>query len=70
MTGGIWSGMTRINFSGHLNGLFTQNLRRFLVENPDVVDPRKCVTAAYEAVKIEVEGLLLLYASLWKRHCA
>jgi fructose/tagatose bisphosphate aldolase len=52
--------MTKINISTHLNGLFTRALRAVLDEGPDVVDPRKYVSAGRDAIATETARLLTL----------
>ncbi|MGW4489354.1 class II fructose-bisphosphate aldolase, partial [Amycolatopsis sp. NPDC004368] len=63
LRGAVESGMTKINISTHLNGLFTRSLKQFLDERPDVVDPRKYVRLGRDAVAVETERLLRLLAS-------
>ncbi|GHF40298.1 ketose-bisphosphate aldolase [Amycolatopsis bartoniae] len=56
----VRSGMTKINISTHLNGLFTRAVKRFLDDNPQVVDPRKYLRPGRDAVADEIERLLVL----------
>lgn len=58
----IRAGMTKINVSTHLNGFFTRAIREYLTENPTVVDSRKYLKPAREAVAVEVSRLLGLFA--------
>ena len=58
----IEAGITKVNVSTHLNVLFTTEVRKFLAENPDVVDSRKYLNPGYAAVRDEVARLLRLYA--------
>lgn len=58
----IAAGMTKINVSTHLNVVFTQAVRDYLVADPKVVDPRKYFKAGNDVVKSEVERLLRWYA--------
>ncbi|WIB77415.1 class II fructose-bisphosphate aldolase [Curtobacterium sp. MCPF17_002] len=60
LSGAVRAGMTKINISTHLNGLFTRALREVLEERPDVVDPRKYVTAGRDAIATETARLLTL----------
>ena len=60
LRGAVHAGMTKINISTHLNGLFTRALREVLDERPDVVDPRKYVSAGREAISTETARLLTL----------
>lgn len=55
-------GMTKINISTHLNGLFTAAVRTVLDANPALVDPRKYVAAGREAISAETARLLRLIA--------
>ncbi|AOZ72727.1 fructose-bisphosphate aldolase [Boudabousia tangfeifanii] len=61
MAEAIRAGMTKINVSTHLNVVFTQAVREFLAESPDVVDPRKYFRAGNEVVEAEVKRLLNWY---------
>ena len=63
LRGAVQSGMTKINISTHLNGLFTRALREVLDERPDVVDPRKYVSAGRDAIAAETARLLTLLHS-------
>lgn len=58
----VRAGMTKINISTHLNGLFTAAVRNVLAADAAAVDPRKYVRPAREAVAVEVERLLVLLA--------
>ncbi|MBV7363784.1 class II fructose-bisphosphate aldolase [Actinomycetaceae bacterium TAE3-ERU4] len=58
----IKSGMTKINVSTHLNVIFTTEVRRFLAENPEIVDPRKYFKAGNAVVEAEVRRMLTLYS--------
>ena len=60
LRGAVRAGMTKINISTHLNGLFTRALRTVLDERPDLVDPRKYVSAGREAISTETARLLTL----------
>lgn len=60
LRGAVHAGMTKINISTHLNGLFTRALRGVLDERPDVVDPRKYVSAGRDAIATETARLLTL----------
>ena len=62
LTASIAAGMTKINISTHLNGLFTGAVRSALAADPDLVDPRKYVTPGRTAVATEVARLLTLLA--------
>ncbi|PFG39477.1 fructose-bisphosphate aldolase [Georgenia soli] len=54
----VAAGMTKINIATHLNHALTDEVRRFLAENPSVVDPRKYLGAGRRAVEDEVVRLL------------
>ncbi|MFS2028663.1 MULTISPECIES: class II fructose-bisphosphate aldolase [unclassified Curtobacterium] len=56
----VRAGMTKINISTHLNGLFTRALRAVLDEGPEVVDPRMYVSAGRDAIATETARLLTL----------
>ncbi|MCP1503466.1 ketose-bisphosphate aldolase [Curtobacterium herbarum] len=60
LRGAVRAGMTKINISTHLNGLFTRALRDVLDERPDLVDPRRYVSAGRDAVAVETARLLTL----------
>jgi len=55
-------GMTKINISTHLNGLFTRAVRDVLDEQPDLVDPRTYVRRGREAIAAETARILQLLA--------
>jgi len=59
----IRAGMTKINISTHLSGLFTRAVREYLEENPSVVDSRKYVGIARDALIPETGRLLTLFTS-------
>ncbi|MGJ3508686.1 class II fructose-bisphosphate aldolase [Enemella sp. A6] len=61
MAAAIRAGMTKINVSTHLNRIYTEQIRRTLAENPDVVDSRKWSKPAARAMQDEVQRLLLHY---------
>ncbi|KQS10002.1 class II fructose-bisphosphate aldolase [Curtobacterium sp. MCLR17_007] len=63
LRGAVAAGMTKVNISTHLNGLFTRALRDVLDERPDVVDPRRYVGAGRDAIAAETARLLELLAS-------
>jgi ketose-bisphosphate aldolase len=56
----VASGMTKINISTHLNGLFTAAVRTALDDDPRLTDPRKYVRPGREAVAAEVARILEL----------
>jgi fructose-bisphosphate aldolase class II len=58
----IRSGITKVNVSTHLNGFFTDAVRRSLAEHPEVVDSRKYVREGRAAVTAEAARLLALFA--------
>jgi fructose-bisphosphate aldolase class II len=58
----IRAGMTKINVSTRLNGLFTTAIRRYLADNPRVVDSRTYMAAGRGAVSAEAARLLALFA--------
>lgn len=52
------SGMTKVNISTHLNGLFTRVVRQALDDEPETVDPRRYVSRGRDAVSVETSRLL------------
>ena len=62
LTGAVRAGMTKINISTHINGLFTAAARTVLDADPALVDPRRYVAPARDAVAAEVTRLLRLLA--------
>jgi fructose-bisphosphate aldolase, class II len=54
----VAAGMTKINISTHLVSVFTGEVRRTLAESPSLIDSRKYVGPAREAVSREAERLL------------
>ena len=58
----VRAGMTKVNIATHLNNAFTTAVREHLAEHPDVVDTRKYVGAARDAVTAETARLLELLA--------
>jgi fructose-bisphosphate aldolase class II len=56
----VLSGMTKINISTHLNGLFTRAVRQVLDEEPETVDPRRYVRRGRDAIAVEVTRLVEL----------
>jgi fructose-bisphosphate aldolase class II len=58
----VRAGMTKVNISTHLNGLFTSAVREALAADPALVDPRKYIAPGRDAVSVEVQRLLTLLA--------
>ena len=58
----VRAGMAKINIATHLNRIFTAALKDFIAANPSVVDTRKYLRAAREAVEAEAGRLLQLLA--------
>jgi fructose-bisphosphate aldolase class II len=58
----VRAGMTKVNIATHLNNAFTTALRRHLAEDPDVVDSRRYLGNARDAVAAEAARLLALLA--------
>lgn len=63
MLAAIRAGMTKINVSTHLNGVFTAELRQVLDTNPKLIDPRKYIGPGIAVMEAEAARLLRLYAS-------
>ncbi|MFG3115950.1 class II fructose-bisphosphate aldolase [Streptomyces sp. NPDC048197] len=59
----VAAGMTKINISTHLVSVFTQSIRGTLDANPSLVDSRKYVKPAREAVAEEAARLLGVLAT-------
>ena len=62
MRDAIRAGITKVNVSTHLNVIFTNAVKEFLENNPEVVDSRKYFDRANHLVEEEVERLLRWYA--------
>jgi len=58
----VRAGMTKINVSTHLNGFFTRAIRETLEADPRLVDSRKYLAPARDAVAGEAARLLRLFA--------
>ena len=58
----VRAGMTKVNVATHLNNAFTTALRAHLADDPDVVDTRRYLGAARDAVSAEAARLLSLLA--------
>ncbi len=58
----VEAGITKINISTHLNGLFTKAVRRALTEAPTLVDPRQFIRPGRDAIAAETARLLTLLA--------
>jgi fructose-bisphosphate aldolase class II len=58
----VRAGMTKVNISTHLNGLFTAAVREALAADPALVDPRKYIAPGRDTVSVEVQRLLTLLA--------
>lgn len=56
----VKSGMTKINIATHLNQVFTHSVRATLAANPDLVDSRRYLGPARDAVAAESVRLLRL----------
>ena len=58
----VRAGMTKVNIATHLNHAFTTALRQHLAEDSDVVDTRRYLGTARDAVAAEAARLLTLLA--------
>ena len=56
----IEAGMTKINIATHLNRVFSESVRATLAAYPDMVDSRRYLGPARDAVAVEAERLLRL----------
>lgn len=54
----VAAGMTKINISTHLVSVFTQGVRKVLEADPALIDSRKYIAPAREAVRSEAARLL------------
>lgn len=54
------AGLTKINIATRLNTAFTRAVRAALAADPDLVDPRRYLAPARDAVTAEVTALLRL----------
>jgi fructose-bisphosphate aldolase class II len=54
----VGAGMRKVNISTHLNRLFTEAVREALAADPAVVDPRRWLAPARDAVAAEVARLM------------
>lgn len=62
ITRAVDSGMRKINVSTHLNRIMTDAVRAVLAEQPSLVDPRKYLGPARDAVAAEVARLCAVIA--------
>jgi fructose-bisphosphate aldolase, class II len=60
LTRAVDAGMTKINIATHLNHTFTDAMRAYLAAHPSVVDTRKYLRPARDAVAAEVARLLVV----------
>lgn len=58
----VRSGMSKINIATHLNHIFTDEIRRLLIADTKLVDPRKYIKSARSEVAKEVSHLLKILA--------
>jgi fructose-bisphosphate aldolase, class II len=56
----VEAGMTKINIATHLNHVFTDSVRATLAANPEMVDSRRYLGPARDALKDEARRLLRL----------
>jgi fructose-bisphosphate aldolase class II len=54
----VKAGMSKINIATHLNHVFTDEIRKMLQTNPELVDPRKYIAPGRTAVREEAARLL------------
>lgn len=60
----VEAGMTKINIATHLNAVFTDSIRATLAGNPQLVDSRRYLGPARDAVSVEATRLLRLLSGL------
>ncbi|MFC1419543.1 class II fructose-bisphosphate aldolase [Streptacidiphilus cavernicola] len=58
LTAAVAAGMRKVNIATHLNRLYTEAVREALAADPTLVDPRRWLAPAREAVATEVSRLL------------
>jgi fructose-bisphosphate aldolase class II len=58
MAAAVTAGMRKVNISTHLNRLYTEAVRAALAADPALVDPRRWLGPARDAVAAEVARLL------------
>ena len=58
----VRAGMTKVNIATHLNSVFTAAVRSRLAQDPRLVDTRRYLGPAREAVQAEAARLLELVA--------
>jgi fructose-bisphosphate aldolase class II len=58
----VRAGITKVNMATHLNSVFTESVRATLARDPQLVDSRKYLGPARDAVAVETTRLLLLLA--------
>lgn len=58
----VRAGMRKVNIATHLNAVFTQSVRSTLASQPRLVDTRKYVSPARQAVRAETARLMRLLA--------
>ena len=63
LSSAIAAGMTKINISTHVNGVFTAALRSVLEADPDLNDPRRYVGAGRSALQEETRRLIDLISA-------
>ena len=60
---GVRAGLTKINLATHLNAVMTRRIRQALADDADLVDPRRYLGPARDAVADEAARLLELFAT-------
>jgi fructose-bisphosphate aldolase, class II len=60
----VKAGMTKINIATHLNHVFTDAVREVLAANPAMVDSRRYLGPARDAVAVEAARLLRMFRDL------
>ncbi len=58
----VRTGMTKVNIATHLNKAMTERVRRALADDPALIDPRRYLGPARDAIAGEVRRLLCLLA--------
>ena len=68
LTRAVEAGMTKVNIATHLNNVFTATVRQILADNPNLVDTRKYLGPARDAVATEVARLLAVLNAVSATH--
>lgn len=59
----ISSGISKININTDLQAVWNKAVRKFIVNNPNVYDPRKIISSGQEAIKERIEEIVTLFGT-------